>query len=206
MAWSGWAKASEGNVPGHLPRSPAGRQHQQQQLAFRWMAGRCGLAGHAVNPPPGSGPAAGGCAFGRLRSSASQTKRPHPWGLDGAIHGANGPASPHRPTSDRFRALSVGADRWSVHLSDIEINCGSEPVPTNGRHPPVPDAVPVDPRHAWMTLPASPGVSSATLRGSIGSSLMTLIACNWVLADGRHPGLTRHWLSALPPDVSGLAR
>ena len=77
---------------------------------FRWGAGRCGQAGHAVNPPPGSGPAAGGCAFGRLRSSASQAKRPHPWGLDGAIHGANGPACPHRPTSDRFRWLLVGVD------------------------------------------------------------------------------------------------
>ena len=67
------------------------------------MAARCGWAGHAVNPPPGSGPAAGGCAFGRLRSSASQAKRPHPWGLDGAIHGANGPAPPTRPASDSFR-------------------------------------------------------------------------------------------------------
>ena len=28
---------------------------------------------------------------GCSRSSASQAKRPHPWGLDGAIHGANGP-------------------------------------------------------------------------------------------------------------------
>ncbi|KAG1389869.1 hypothetical protein G6F60_013182 [Rhizopus arrhizus] len=84
----------------------AGRQ--QQQRAFRGMAGRCGLAGHAVNPQ--TGPAAGGCAFGRLRSSASQAKRPHPWGLDGAIHGANGPAHPHRPTSDRFQSPLVGVD------------------------------------------------------------------------------------------------
>jgi len=66
------------------------------------------VAGDAVNPQ--AGPAAGGCAFGRLRSSASQAKRPHPWGLDGAIHGANGPAHPHRPASDRFRALLVGVD------------------------------------------------------------------------------------------------
>ena len=47
--------------------------------------------GHAVNPAPRSGPAAGGCAFERLRGDASQAKRPHPWGLDRAIHGANGP-------------------------------------------------------------------------------------------------------------------
>ncbi|SNT80951.1 hypothetical protein SAMN02744786_0690 [Stenotrophomonas sp. CC120222-04] len=85
------------------------------------LAGRCGLAGHAVNPAPRSGPAAGGCAFGRLRSSASQAKRPHPWGLDGAIHGANGPASPHRPTSDRSRRIvsrsAVGRCRpWSTHI------------------------------------------------------------------------------------------
>ncbi|KAG1488933.1 hypothetical protein G6F52_013790 [Rhizopus delemar] len=62
-----------------------------------WDGGVGPVAGDAVNPPPGSGPAAGGCAFGRLRSSASQAKRPHPWGLDGAIHGANGPGQPCRP-------------------------------------------------------------------------------------------------------------
>ncbi len=39
-------------------------------------------AGGAASPPPGPGPAAGGWAFGRLRSSASQTKRPHPCKLD----------------------------------------------------------------------------------------------------------------------------
>ncbi|WP_414540781.1 hypothetical protein, partial [Stenotrophomonas forensis] len=31
----------------------------------------------------------------------------HPWGLDGAIHGANGPACPHRPTPDSF-PVTVG--------------------------------------------------------------------------------------------------
>ncbi|WP_211271548.1 hypothetical protein, partial [Stenotrophomonas maltophilia] len=31
-------------------------------------------------------------------------------GLDGAIHGANGPADPHRPTSDRFLPLLGGVD------------------------------------------------------------------------------------------------
>ena len=39
------------------------------------------VEGDPVNSPPGSGPAAGGCAFGRLRSRASQAKRPYPWGL-----------------------------------------------------------------------------------------------------------------------------
>ena len=63
------------------------------------LAGRCGLAGHAVNPPPGSGPAAGGWAFGRLRSSASQAKRPHPWGLGRRIHAPHGFALAPRPSA-----------------------------------------------------------------------------------------------------------
>ena len=61
------------------------------------MAGRCGLAGHAVNPS---------------------------MGLDGAIHGANGPANPHRPASDKFRAAVGRCRPWSTHLSDIERNSG----------------------------------------------------------------------------------
>ncbi|CAQ46769.1 putative penicillin binding protein [Stenotrophomonas maltophilia K279a] len=101
------------------------KQRPKQQPKRLWIAdglvGRCGCAGHAVNPAPRSGPAAGGCAFGRLRSSASQTKRPHPWGLDGAIHGANGPAQPHRPTLDSF-PMTVGRSTPCVDesLSDIE--------------------------------------------------------------------------------------
>ena len=59
-------------------------------------------AGHAVNPAPRSGPAAGGCAFGRLRSSASQAKRPHPWGLGRRIHAPHGPACRLAPASDSF--------------------------------------------------------------------------------------------------------
>ncbi len=110
--------AGEGGAAGLRPAPAvvpaAGRQQPKPKPKPKrlWLsaglAGRCGLAGHAVNPQ--TGPAAGGCAFGRLRSSASQAKRPHPWGLDGAIHGANGPASPHRPTLDRFRVLLVGVD------------------------------------------------------------------------------------------------
>jgi len=95
------------------------------------LAGRCGLAGHAVTPPPGSGPAAGGWAFGRLRSSASHAKRPHPWGLDGAIHGANGPASPHRPTFDSFPVtvgLILGKDMANRMGSDpFSVGNGSDP-------------------------------------------------------------------------------
>ncbi|PSD13978.1 hypothetical protein C7E19_13380 [Stenotrophomonas maltophilia] len=65
------------------------------------------VAGDAVNPPPGSGPAAGGCAFGRLRSGASQAKRPHPWRLGRAIHGAHAPATGPTPAFDSFQR-SVG--------------------------------------------------------------------------------------------------
>ncbi len=103
----GFGRAAPCTCRGH--RASNGQSQSGSGLADG-LAGRCGAAGHAVNPPPGSGPAAGGCAFGHLRSSASQAKRPHPWGLDGAIHGANGPALPHRPTSDRFPRLLVGVD------------------------------------------------------------------------------------------------
>ncbi len=99
------------------------QQKQQQQRAFRGMAGRCGWAGHAVNPQ--TGPAAGGCAFGRLRSSASQAKRPHPWGLDGAIHGANGPAHPHRPASDRFPVTVATAGLLISSIPSISDRCSS---------------------------------------------------------------------------------
>jgi len=49
------------------------------------MAGRCGLAGHAVNPS---------------------------MGLDGAIHGANGPANPHRPTPVSFPVTVSTGGFW----------------------------------------------------------------------------------------------
>ena len=61
-------------------------------------AGAGGLAGHAVNPAPRSGPAAGGWAFGRMRGSASQAIRPHPWGLGENIHVFDSPANPPTPT------------------------------------------------------------------------------------------------------------
>jgi len=68
------------------------------------LAGRVGCAGGAVNPQ--AGPAAGGCAFGRLRSNASQAKRTHPCRLGRAIHGAYAPAQPTGPATDSFRARS----------------------------------------------------------------------------------------------------
>ena len=135
----------------HPPRQ---QQQQQQQRAFRGMAGRCGLAGHAVNPPPGSGPAAGGCAFGRLRGMPRRqsalthggSMAPCSCALSCAhgktgvgrpaqpargmprAHGANGPANPHRPTSDRFTRLLVGVDlgRHICQISNSRL--GSEPV------------------------------------------------------------------------------
>jgi hypothetical protein len=91
---------------------PKPKPKPKQRLSDTSGGGGHGRAGHAVNPAPRSGPAAGGCAFGRLRSSASQAKRPHPWGLDGAIHGANGPARPCPPPLDtlpRARSIAFGS-------------------------------------------------------------------------------------------------
>ncbi len=62
-----------------------------------WAVG-CGFAGHAVNPPPGPGPAASGCAFSRTRGSASQAVRLHPWRLVENIHVFYSPANPPPPT------------------------------------------------------------------------------------------------------------
>ena len=50
---------------------------QRQKLVSCGEAGWARLRGRCKYPS-GAGPAAGGCAFGRLRSSASQAKRPHP--------------------------------------------------------------------------------------------------------------------------------
>ncbi|QGM00051.1 hypothetical protein FEO89_04510 [Stenotrophomonas maltophilia] len=91
------------------PRTPEVMQSDastvQRLHCNRTEAGGQAAAGHAVNPAPRPGPAAGGCAFWRLRSSASQAKRPHPWGLDRAIHGAHGPASAWPPASRQFPGL-----------------------------------------------------------------------------------------------------
>ena len=81
---------------------------------FRGRAGRVGCAGDAASTPPGPGPAAGGCAFGRLRSSASPAKRPHPCKLVGAIHGACAPAQPTRPATDRFLRAPATKDKRKI--------------------------------------------------------------------------------------------
>ncbi len=58
----------------------------------------------------------------------------HPWGLDGAIHGACPPTPPPPLTGGRW--LLVGADRWSAHLSDIDIQMGSNAIAVQRALPP----------------------------------------------------------------------
>jgi hypothetical protein len=94
-------------------------QQQQQQLQQRRvracpdLAGTGGLAGHAVNPAPRSGPAAGGWAFERMRGSASQAMRSHPWRLVGAIHGAQRSRQPTRTHPLTVFGCST-EKRWST--------------------------------------------------------------------------------------------
>ncbi len=77
------------------------------KAGFPWVGGVGPVEGDAASPPPGPGPAAGGCAFGRLRSSASQAKRPHPCKLGRRIHAAHAPATGPTPPSTGC-LLSVG--------------------------------------------------------------------------------------------------
>ncbi len=100
------------------------------------------VAGAAASPPPGPGPAAGGCAFGRLRSSASQANRPHPCKLGRRLL----VCAVLRTRQDRGWASCPTRPR---HASGP---CGSRP--RNRTHPAF-DRSPrsaVDPRHAWMNL------------------------------------------------------
>ncbi|KMU62076.1 hypothetical protein STRNTR1_3400 [Stenotrophomonas maltophilia] len=95
---------------------------------YPWEGGMGPVAGDAVNPAPRSGPAAGDCAFGRLRSSASQAKHPHPWGLGRGIHAADTPATgPTPPSTDSAICRNGVLPWWVSTLVDT-----------------------VDPRHAWM--------------------------------------------------------
>ena len=118
------------------PMPAAGRGVRQQRTATATAKalallgagggpGWCGMAGDAVNPQ--SGPAAGGCAFGHLRSSASQAKRPHPWGLGRRIHAAHTPAIPHHPGLDRFKRRSEWQRQERFLMSDGE-RTGSDPL------------------------------------------------------------------------------
>ena len=100
--------------------APRGGRHLKAKAPG--LAGRVGCAGAAASPPPGPGPAAGGWAFGRLRSRASQAKRPHPCKLGRRIHAAHAPAQPTRPATDSFRVRPPRkrkrrskADRFAPH-------------------------------------------------------------------------------------------
>ena len=75
-------------------------QRQSQSTAShlrRTRGGAGGGAGHAVNPAPRSGPAAGGCAFERMRANASHAMHSHPWGLDVRLARSCNPAQAARP-------------------------------------------------------------------------------------------------------------
>ncbi len=108
-----WPRTAEPLVAGRVER-------------IACLAGRVGHAGDAASPPPGPGPAAGGCAFRRLRSSASQAKRLHPCKLDGAIHGANAPAWPTRPASDSFRGRPATEERKKSKSGSLRCACSDD--------------------------------------------------------------------------------
>ncbi len=100
------------------------------------------VAGGAASTPPGPGPAAVGCAFGRLRSSASQAKRPHPCKLGRRLL----VCAVLRTRQDRGWASCPTRPR---HASGPWRSR-----PRNRTHPAY-DRSPrsaVDPRHAWMNL------------------------------------------------------
>gem|GEM_PF-815132 len=90
----------------HLLRTKA-TATAEAKAGYLWVGGVGPVAGDAASPPPGPGPAAGGCAFGRLRSSASQAKRPHPCKLGRRIHAAHAPSTGPTPPSTNLRDLSA---------------------------------------------------------------------------------------------------
>ncbi|CAM0121384.1 hypothetical protein SMG44B_20624 [Stenotrophomonas maltophilia] len=66
-----------------------------------------------------------------MRSSASQAKRPHPWGLDGAIHGANGPAPAHPTLLDGFpRHGAEGKEEQKQRAGHCPALCFSSAIPS----------------------------------------------------------------------------
>ena len=71
--------------------------------------GAGGMPGHAVNPAPRPGPAAGGCAFSRMRGGASQATRLHPWRLAGALHGARRSRHPTRTVPRQLAGAGLRA-------------------------------------------------------------------------------------------------
>ncbi len=120
------------------PCTCRGQIKSNSKLAEGWRGGSG--CGDAASPPPGPGPAAGGCAFGRLRSSASQAKRPHPCKLGRRLlvalscaHGKTRVGRPAQPARGTPRAHAAHA-------------------PTTGPNPAFDSSQrrAVDPRHAWM--------------------------------------------------------
>ena len=124
----------EGGVrPGCTRHSQRQQPKQQQQRAIRGMAGRCGLAGHAVNPRPAqplaavrsgaceavlrkqsalthvSSVAACSCALSCAHGKTGVGRPAQPARGMPRAHGANGPANPHRPASESSLLL-VGVD------------------------------------------------------------------------------------------------
>ncbi len=120
------------------PCTCRGQIKSNSKLAEGWRGGSG--CGDAASPPPGPGPAAGGCAFGRLRSSASQAKRPHPCKLGRRLL----VCAVLRTRQDRGWASCPTRPR---HASGP---CGSRP--HNRTHPAFDSSQrrAVDPRHAWM--------------------------------------------------------
>ena len=152
----------------HRSRFPANGAAPRggRRFSIMGLAGWVGCAGVAASTPPGPGPAAGGWAFGRLRSSASQAKRPHPCKLGRRIHAAHAPAQPTPPATDSFRARpprkrkksKAKADRFALHPRMAWIYRVDQ-----GRHPP--PAVAVD--------PPSPGICRGW--GGVGLLLPLLL-------------------------------
>ncbi len=113
------------------------------KAGFLWVGGVGPVEGDAASPPPGPGPAAGGCAFGRLRSSASQAKRPHPCKLGRRIHAAHAPSTGPTPPSTvdrdlserhgvRSRCYATGSDPRFISISDRCVDQGRH-LPTAAR-------------------------------------------------------------------------
>ncbi len=124
------------------PCTRRGRSNVNVNVKSRFPKG-CGVgpvAGGAASTPPGPGPAAGGCAFGRLRSGASQAKRPHPCKLGRRIHAAHAPATGPTPPSTVGRDLSERLRVRSVFLRKTDLTPEFHSI-SDG----------FDPRMVWMT-------------------------------------------------------
>ena len=102
------ACSGRGVSAGLRPAPAEARATATAKADFLWDGGMGPVAGDAASTPPGPGPAAGGCAFGRLRSGASQAKRPHPCKLGRRSHAAQAPATGPTPPS----TVSCDLSEW----------------------------------------------------------------------------------------------